>query len=67
MNKTSRNNTRTARPRAKNEESFRYVPIAPVAADSILEHFVAYEQRLAELEEQLRAETTMSTIDIDSL
>ena len=58
MNKTSRNNTRTARPRAKNEESFRYVPITPVAADSFWNASLITNSALAELEEQLREEST---------
>jgi len=67
MNKNSRHNTRTARPRAKVEESIRYVPITPLATDVLVERFFDYERRLAEIEDQLWAETTVSAIDIDRL
>jgi len=67
MNKNSRNRKRAAQPRIRNEESFHYVPITPVAADVLVERFFDYERRLAEIEDQLRVESAMSAIDIDNL
>jgi hypothetical protein len=55
------------RMRVKNEESIRYVPIPPIVTDVRLERFFDYAQRLAELEDQLRAESAVGTIDIDRL
>ena len=67
MNKNSRNHTRSSRARTKNEESLRYMPITPLAADVLVERFFDYERRLAEIEDQLRAESAVSAIDIDRL
>ena len=67
MQKHHTKNTRVSRSMNRRREVIRYVPITPVAADVIWERFFDYEQRLSELEEQLRAEMTISAIDIDSL
>jgi hypothetical protein len=67
MQKHHTKNRRISRSINRGREAIRYVPITPVASDVIWERFFDYEQRLAELEEHLRAETTMSAIDIDSL
>ena len=67
MQKHHTKNTRISRSTNRRREAIRYVPIPLVASDVIWERFFDYEQRLAELEEQLRVETTISTIDIDSL
>ena len=67
MQKHHNKNTRVSRSTNRRREAIRYVPITPIAADSILEHFVTYEQLIAGLEEQINRQNALKVIDIDRL